>query len=93
LGYLFGGWLTENFSWREAFIIVGLPGLLMAVFVRFGIREPVRVHSQQAVEARKKSHRSVRFSRHCGAGAVFATWPWVERCMHWSATGSDRTYP
>lgn len=52
LGYLFGGWLTTNFSWREAFIIVGLPGLLMALFVRFGIREPERSYSQQAVEAR-----------------------------------------
>ena len=52
LGYLFGGWLTENFSWREAFIIVGLPGLLMAVFVRFGIREPVRLYSQKALEAK-----------------------------------------
>ncbi len=79
LGYLFGGWLTENFSWREAFIIVGLPGLLMAVFVRFGIREPQRLHSQQAVEARKKeppigevfkalwSRRSFRFMALGGA--------------------------
>ena len=54
LGYLFGGWLTENFSWREAFIIVGLPGLLMALFVRFGLREPVRSYSLKAVEARAK---------------------------------------
>lgn len=52
LGYLFGGWLTASFSWREAFIIVGLPGLLMALFVRFGIREPARSYSQKAVEAR-----------------------------------------
>ncbi|MBM4203976.1 MAG: MFS transporter [Gammaproteobacteria bacterium] len=54
LGFLFGGWLTENFSWREAFIIVGLPGIAMAVFVRFGLREPVRSHSQLAVEAKKE---------------------------------------
>ena len=54
LGYLFGGWLTENFSWREAFIIVGLPGLLMAVFVRFGIREPARTYSRQQIEAKAK---------------------------------------
>jgi predicted MFS family arabinose efflux permease len=54
LGFLFGGWLTENFSWREAFIIVGLPGILMAVCVRFGLREPVRSYSQLAVESKKE---------------------------------------
>lgn len=79
LGYLFGGWLTENFSWREAFIMVGLPGILMALFVRFGLREPVRSYSQLAVEAKQEeppimhvfaalwSRRSFRFMALGGA--------------------------
>jgi MFS family permease len=42
LGFFFGGWLNELFSWRTAFIVVGLPGVLLAVVVRFTLREPRR---------------------------------------------------
>ncbi len=40
--YLGGGWLTQTFSWRMAFIVVGLPGVLLAVLVKFTVREPKR---------------------------------------------------
>jgi MFS family permease len=42
IAYLAGGWVAENIGWREAFLIVGLPGLVLAVLVRFTISEPVR---------------------------------------------------
>lgn len=42
IAYLAGGWVAENIGWREAFFIVGLPGLVLAVLVRFTISEPVR---------------------------------------------------
>jgi predicted MFS family arabinose efflux permease len=41
-GYLAGGWLSELFSWRVAFFVVGLPGLVLAALVRLTVREPVR---------------------------------------------------
>ncbi|MFT6093355.1 MAG: putative MFS family arabinose efflux permease [Pseudohongiellaceae bacterium] len=41
-GFLFGGWLNEYFGWRVAFMVVGLPGLLIAVLVRFTLKEPIR---------------------------------------------------
>ena len=41
-----GGWLTENFSWRTAYLIVGLPGILLALLVRLVIKEPPRGHSE-----------------------------------------------
>ncbi len=41
-GFLFGGWLNEFFGWRIAFAVVGLPGLLVALIIRFTIKEPVR---------------------------------------------------
>lgn len=41
-GLLFGGWLTHWFDWRVAFIVVGAPGLLLALLVRLTIREPLR---------------------------------------------------
>lgn len=42
LAYLAGGWVAQNFGWREAFFIVGLPGLLLAALLRFTVREPAR---------------------------------------------------
>lgn len=45
IAYLAGGWVAENIGWREAFLIVGLPGLLLALLVRFTIAEPVRGQS------------------------------------------------
>lgn len=41
-GFLAGGWLNEYFGWRIAFIIVGAPGILLAVVVRMSIKEPIR---------------------------------------------------
>ncbi len=42
LGYLAGGWLAQWFDWRTAFIVVGLPGLLLAGVVQLTLREPIR---------------------------------------------------
>ena len=42
LAYLAGGWVVDNYSWRHAFFIVGLPGLLLAALVRFTVIEPPR---------------------------------------------------
>src|SRR5262245_28284229 len=33
-GYLLGGWINDALSWREAFFLVGAPGLILALFVR-----------------------------------------------------------
>lgn len=46
IAYLAGGWVAENIGWREAFFIVGIPGLLLALIVRFTIQEPVRGTSE-----------------------------------------------
>jgi predicted MFS family arabinose efflux permease len=37
-----GAYLAQNFGWRTAFIVVGAPGLLLAVLIRFTIKEPPR---------------------------------------------------
>ena len=41
-GLAFGGYIADRFDWRVAFFIVGLPGILLAVVVRFTLREPPR---------------------------------------------------
>ncbi|MDH4124950.1 MAG: MFS transporter [Gammaproteobacteria bacterium] len=42
LAYMAGGWVVQNIGWREAFFVVGLPGLILAALVRFTVREPAR---------------------------------------------------
>ena len=46
-GFLVGGWLNEFFDWRTAFLVVGAPGLLIALLVRYTLREPIRGLSEQ----------------------------------------------
>jgi len=46
-GFLFGGWLNEFFGWRVAFIVVGVPGILLAIIVRMSLREPIRGLAEQ----------------------------------------------
>jgi MFS family permease len=42
LAYSAGGWAAESMGWRMTFIVVGLPGVLIAVLVAMTIREPLR---------------------------------------------------
>jgi MFS family permease len=46
-GFLLGGWINEYFGWRWAFVVVGIPGILLAVLVRFTLREPIRGLAEQ----------------------------------------------
>ncbi len=51
LAYLAGGWVVENLGWREAFFIVGLPGLFLAVVVRTTVPEPPRGSSENRADS------------------------------------------
>lgn len=41
-GFALGGYVYELWGWRAAFFAAGIPGLILALIVRFGIPEPVR---------------------------------------------------
>lgn len=45
-GFLLGGWINEFFGWRVAFMVVGAPGIVLALLVRFTIKEPQRGQSE-----------------------------------------------
>jgi predicted MFS family arabinose efflux permease len=51
LAYLAGGWVVENLGWRQAFFVVGLPGLALALLVRFTLQEPQRGASESRVDS------------------------------------------
>ncbi|MBO6544214.1 MAG: MFS transporter [Alphaproteobacteria bacterium] len=48
-GLFAGGWINEFFGWRMAFFVVGIPGILLALLVRFAIREPERGQAEGRV--------------------------------------------
>ena len=41
-GFLAGGWLNEFFGWRTAFMVVGIPGVILAIVLRLTLKEPIR---------------------------------------------------
>jgi MFS family permease len=51
LGNFASGWLNILVGWRKTFVIVGLPGILVAALVRMTVREPPRGYSDSAEEA------------------------------------------
>jgi MFS family permease len=40
IGYSLAGWLNELYGWRVVFILLGTPGLVLAVIVRLTLKEP-----------------------------------------------------
>ncbi len=42
LGIIAGAWVAENYSWRAAFLVVGAPGLFLAMLAAFTLKEPFR---------------------------------------------------
>lgn len=49
LGAVLGGQIVQHFSWRMAFVVVGLPGVLVAIAIKLLIKEPPRGHSEPDV--------------------------------------------
>ncbi len=71
LGMWLGGLLGDLYGWRAAFVIVGLPGLALAVLVRATVREPVRGRFDNTPPPRRESLR------------VVATTLWQTRSFRW----------
>jgi len=51
IAYLAGGWVAQNIGWRAAFFMVGLPGLILAVVVRYTMQEPPRGMSEGRIDS------------------------------------------
>jgi len=46
IGYILGAYIYAHYGWRVAFFVAGLPGLLLALIVRFTVKEPLRGESE-----------------------------------------------
>ncbi|MGI9170410.1 MAG: spinster family MFS transporter, partial [Caulobacteraceae bacterium] len=89
IGAVAGGWLAKTWSWRVAFMVVGAPGVLIALAIRLAIREPPRGHSDPPERLNRPgdaaSHLAAapggfwlgREMRELGAvtAALFGQWP------------------
>ena len=42
VGMSLGGWVAQHYGWRMALMVVGLPGVLVAIVVRLTVKEPPR---------------------------------------------------
>jgi MFS transporter, Spinster family, sphingosine-1-phosphate transporter len=51
LGMIIGGTLADLMSWREAFVIVGLPGVMLALVVWFVLKDPRRADAAAILRA------------------------------------------
>ncbi len=58
IGTLAGGWIGQYYGWRTAFLVVGLPGLAIALLVKLTLREVPRGHSE-GVEVATEQTESV----------------------------------
>lgn len=47
VGLLAGGWLNQAFDWRTAFVVVGLPGVVLSAVVALTLKEPARLGGAQ----------------------------------------------
>ena len=89
-GLFAGGWINEFFGWRAAFFVVGVPGLILALIVRYTLAEPPRGMAEGRTDSgeqpsigetlsylwAKKSFRHMSFAGALSAfvGYGFVTW-------------------
>jgi MFS family permease len=66
-GVLAGGWINEWFDWRTAFLVVGLPGVALAIVSQLTLREPPR----SAAHATSDPASALAVARHLGSLASF----------------------
>ena len=58
VAFMGGGWLVEHIGWRMTFILMGVPGVLLAILIKFTLREP-RLERQTTQTIQHPSFKSV----------------------------------
>jgi len=66
IGFALGGVIAHSFGWRMAFLVVGIPGVLFAVVLRFTVKEPRRGRwdSQESAAARPTVRETLALLKH-----------------------------
>jgi MFS family permease len=99
LGSSVAGWAAQRSGWRAAFLVLGIPGLLVAVIVRLTVREPVRGQLDSPASLRGagrlvdtlRTIRDRRSALHLILGGSVATlWSWG--LMWWTPAFLQRSH-
>ncbi|MFT5131936.1 MAG: MFS family permease [Gammaproteobacteria bacterium] len=61
IGFLIGGWIGQIYGWRIAFIVAGLPGILLAALLFFCTSEPRRKPNVDRSEADQTFFEGIRY--------------------------------
>jgi len=91
LGYLIAGVIGELLGWRYAFLIAGIPGLILALIIRFTMKEPSRGNSEYRYKPKEnkystnkalkdifacKSYRIILVATTMGAYVIYSMSTW-----------------
>ena len=49
IGAIAGGWIAQTFGWRWAFVLVGLPGVFVALAIKAYVKDPPRDYADRMV--------------------------------------------
>lgn len=73
-----GGWVSQHYGWRMAFLLAGIPGLILTVLILTTIREPKRGHVEKLVDEEK-------------APSLWETgrYLWRQRSFRWMSFGTS----
>lgn len=88
LGLIVGGYVNEHFGWRMSFILVGLPGVIVALVLRLTVREVSRrgllsAHAHPAIGDvftqlfQIKSFRHIVFAHALFAWVAYGVTQWL----------------
>src|SRR5262245_6238915 len=84
LGFVLGAVLAHYFGWRIAFMVVGLPGLIIAILV-WRLREPVRGARDEKPEVATEADLKASSSWWQTARRIFSTRDWLLSTVGYSA--------
>jgi len=63
MGLVLGGLLADTFGWRVAFMVVGLPGLILAIIVVVALRDPRFEKGKPVMNVREDTIHAATFAQ------------------------------
>jgi predicted MFS family arabinose efflux permease len=80
-GLYLGGWINQHYGWRMTFFVVGLPGIVLALLLRFTVTEPARHAGDESRSSALQLMKEPLFAAlmilaALGGIAVYATLTW-----------------
>lgn len=91
LGYLASGWLNQFYGWRAMFVVIGLPGILLAALARFTLKEPR--HAPGAVSSGSETPALLDVARTVGRSKTFRHLLYANAVMWFISYGTMQWTP